>query len=876
MLVTLALLAVAQQPIAVLDQTTVGIQPAPGGDVLVLSDGLSRGAYQAGVLAAHLRGARDTGRLVRGLVGSSVGAINALLGAVEWCATSTSRESTSVLWRAWANAEWRDLLPGRETCADYDARNPDMRAVCTAGRPYGESEALFTTNALGGVRAEILRAFTQLDYFEKGCAVRLGVTLASELPAPIGAAFGRGAPGAPPRGCDEGGQVVCTRRRKVMVDLRVSSEGRARFCAVSGPGSRVLDAALTIEPPRVRVVPRSARDVTADRYARIAFGELPALTAAYRASAGQRRIDLGAELAGLVFFVAEGLDASSHAAEDVGRRDRALDELGRAWTALDPAHRVIGARSAAVETLSADRDDLPCDEVDPTWVVDATIASVNIPFGSRPHGLRFCGLDCTRATNAGGECPADLSMCTERFTQATIVDRLPLTLGLQVSGPASTWAPSVVLMDPKRNPVPVDALTDGLEKARGSAFYRALFAHWVDTADDLELQRLHRAGQLRHVHLVQPAHRSPIVGELMLGTGAYVHRRYRQHDFGAGLLDWVAWWNDVSATDVDDARWPVEPSMEGTIAGLKRQRAFRATTPIDPDLAGAGQDALIAWMIDAVLRNQPRFAGERGVGADPDRWPFGDFIDFSNDLREALDSEAVRALETRVRHDDPVRADELGQALAQLRVERSVVDPDRWLANEASRLADRMVEVEEGSTFATLVKLYSRLHPDYRDDDAVHVGGDSFDGTSWVMGLILPEQIGTRLVLDTVTHESESQLQWRWLMADVGPLRLATGPVLHFQRSPGRDDIYQLGPQLDLSYRLRWFIVPDVGVRGRALFDMGGDSATDLDGSVFLRLFSGVIELSFGYVPTRDVRYVGLGLGRVAEITYWLGSVIVD
>lgn len=77
--------------------------------VLVLSGGLSRGAYQAGATYAEMRKRRINGDRTWALSGASAGAVNAFLAALDFCRKDLPNHEDSYLWKFWDRLQWEDL-----------------------------------------------------------------------------------------------------------------------------------------------------------------------------------------------------------------------------------------------------------------------------------------------------------------------------------------------------------------------------------------------------------------------------------------------------------------------------------------------------------------------------------------------------------------------------------------------------------------------------------------------------------------------------------------------------------------------------------------------------------------------------------------------
>jgi len=212
----------------------------------VLPGAESGGAHQAGILVAligHERARAVGGERVPqvgGVSGTSTGALNAVMAALQLCAArgDTYEPENNLLWGAWRDLSWDALSPGDRTCREYARENPQRQVECSSHDPdaYGPRDGLWTANAFAGVR----HALTELaadtsplgptQRWSRDCKVLLGITLGAERPEQL------------LLGKDEMAAELPTSRRFTMVSLQ--------FSADDGQGGR-RNAFRVCDAPRV-------------------------------------------------------------------------------------------------------------------------------------------------------------------------------------------------------------------------------------------------------------------------------------------------------------------------------------------------------------------------------------------------------------------------------------------------------------------------------------------------------------------------------------------------------------------------------------------------------------------------------------------------
>jgi predicted acylesterase/phospholipase RssA len=101
--------AVAQEP--------PGAAEAPPAIGVVLSGGVSLGAYEAGFAHDLIGDLRRRGTLPRVMTGTSAGSINAFVGALEACSDRQERPTESLLWQIWIPMGLDKLFVPHETSA---------------------------------------------------------------------------------------------------------------------------------------------------------------------------------------------------------------------------------------------------------------------------------------------------------------------------------------------------------------------------------------------------------------------------------------------------------------------------------------------------------------------------------------------------------------------------------------------------------------------------------------------------------------------------------------------------------------------------------------------------------------------------------------
>ncbi|MCA9525890.1 MAG: patatin-like phospholipase family protein, partial [Myxococcales bacterium] len=180
--------------IGLVGPTHAAVEPERVG--LVVSGGISLGAYQAGVLYARVKDlrARQGEASLELVTGASAGSINAWLTVVGWCDARPDRMAlfANPFFDIWTNVGVDVLLPVTEDGAEYAALLGDTvgsarvvrigRDLAAAPDPPDPWEAgahpqgLLTRSAFGVVGRYLAERLADADYRE-GCRVRTAVTL---------------------------------------------------------------------------------------------------------------------------------------------------------------------------------------------------------------------------------------------------------------------------------------------------------------------------------------------------------------------------------------------------------------------------------------------------------------------------------------------------------------------------------------------------------------------------------------------------------------------------------------------------------------------------------------------------------------------------
>jgi len=160
--------------------------------IVAVSAGASRGVYQAGVLYSLLNASFEEGDLratleLAGLAGTSSGAINALLAALESC--SAKRPLTpdeSLLWQLWRELSWGTMFPGDLGCGDYRAAFPWLDVSCsTGGEAFGPRDGMITASSLTAIRKRLRDVLADTERFKESCTRPLTVSVTAEQPATL-------------------------------------------------------------------------------------------------------------------------------------------------------------------------------------------------------------------------------------------------------------------------------------------------------------------------------------------------------------------------------------------------------------------------------------------------------------------------------------------------------------------------------------------------------------------------------------------------------------------------------------------------------------------------------------------------------------------
>jgi hypothetical protein len=159
----------AAQPYAppAVELPKLAIETAPHDTVIVLSGGVSLGAYEAGVTWTTLRALKksqhDTGGPDPVITGASAGAINALIAAVEWCSADADQATRNLLFTTWVGVGVDTLFPA-------NARFVDAAPT---------RDGLFTRDALKPAEGAILDAMQKKGHFRQ-CDVPLGIVVSRQ------------------------------------------------------------------------------------------------------------------------------------------------------------------------------------------------------------------------------------------------------------------------------------------------------------------------------------------------------------------------------------------------------------------------------------------------------------------------------------------------------------------------------------------------------------------------------------------------------------------------------------------------------------------------------------------------------------------------
>ncbi len=201
------------------DAMTLAPPPAApdAGVVLVFSAGGSKIAFQAGA-AARMLSEPSERAYVKATAGVSLGALNALIAAIETCHEHPRLALDDNLFLdAERELSLDRLFPGELSCADYAARFPELGLSCPEPSVYGPGDGVLTLKALQPLRWRLEHALAERGVKE-GCATTLGFSLSSDTPMPIRL----------------GPQTVSTSRRTVLVELRsvkTKTGLRLAFCS---------------------------------------------------------------------------------------------------------------------------------------------------------------------------------------------------------------------------------------------------------------------------------------------------------------------------------------------------------------------------------------------------------------------------------------------------------------------------------------------------------------------------------------------------------------------------------------------------------------------------------------------------------------------
>jgi hypothetical protein len=188
-----------------------------------------------------------------------------------------------------------------------------------------------------------------------------------------------------------------------------------------------------------------------------------------------------------------------------------------------------------------------------TSLVDVATAAISQPPYLVTPPLVACDVSCTPvAAAAAGVCPPGENLCAGRYYDAAVFDHSPL--------------PAAILLQPQRaryvlvDPDAVDEArhdADELARLRGSAFVVKAVPELVSSVADYQLQVIARL-----TSMLPPADRpdvrrierkAPLAGDNVLGFGGYIDRRFRYHDYYAGIVDGLFWIEKQDCPNCDEA-----------------------------------------------------------------------------------------------------------------------------------------------------------------------------------------------------------------------------------------------------------------------------------------------------------------------------------
>jgi len=197
------------------------IRAASHAAVIVLSGGVSLGAYEAGVTWITMRALKKRELETNGpdpvITGASAGAVNALIAAVEWCSTETDGATDNLFFTSWIDVGIDTLFPLAAEFAD----TPPTR------------DGLFTRTALRPTEQRVFGAMKTRKFRE--CDVPLGIVVSTQQPQTLTIGLGGSSVTAPVqrfaltlRASSASGQPLTTRQ-----DLVVQGTNRDALLGVT-------------------------------------------------------------------------------------------------------------------------------------------------------------------------------------------------------------------------------------------------------------------------------------------------------------------------------------------------------------------------------------------------------------------------------------------------------------------------------------------------------------------------------------------------------------------------------------------------------------------------------------------------------------------
>jgi hypothetical protein len=188
-----------------------------------------------------------------------------------------------------------------------------------------------------------------------------------------------------------------------------------------------------------------------------------------------------------------------------------------------------------------------------TSLVDVASAAISQPPYLVTPPLVACDVSCTPvAAASAGVCPAGENLCAGRYYDAAVFDHSPLPGAILLQPTSARY----VLVDPDA----VDEArhdADELARLRGSAFVIKAVPELVSSVADYQLQVI-----VRLTSMLPPADRpdvrrierkAPLASDNVLGFGGYIDRRFRYHDYYAGIVDGLFWIEKQDCPNCDDA-----------------------------------------------------------------------------------------------------------------------------------------------------------------------------------------------------------------------------------------------------------------------------------------------------------------------------------